>query len=177
MDTMDPLAKKYLGELLQRTQGRTDAQVSMFDIGAVMGLEKDAARRTAEDLIAEGLVEIKTLSGAIGITPQGIEMAQKSSGVDSGADLALGDTPVLDDQGRKALDNVLTAIKDHLARTPTPFDRLEEMVVDIKTIEVQLLSPRPKTAIIRTILHSMREGLQMTDAAPLVANLDKLTGA
>ena len=177
MDTMAPQAGKFLGELFKLTEDKVDTQVSMFEIGAAMGLEKDAARIVAEDLIADGLVEIKTLSGGIGITPEGIEKAQSMGGVSSGLGLTLGKAPVLDPQGRRSVDAVLTAVKNHLAHTPTGYDRLEEMVIDIKTIEVQLLSPRPKTAIIRSVLNSLREGLHAQGASTLVGDLDKMTGA
>lgn len=174
MDTMDSQEKSYLLELFELTEGKTDSQVSMFDIGAVMGLEKDAARRMAEDLIAEGLVEIKTLSGAIGITPQGIEVAQSIGGVEAGGGHTLGSAPVLEEQGRRALNTALKAIKDRLAKTQTSFERLEEMVIDIKTIEVQLLSTRPKTEIIRSVLRSLKEGLHAEGASALADNLDKM---
>jgi hypothetical protein len=176
MDALETQAERYLDELFKQTAGKVDNKVSMFDIGAVLGLEKEAARRVAEDLIAEGLVEIKTLSGGIGITHQGIEMAQSTAGGTAGAELTLGNSPVLDEQGRRSLDTVLTAIKSYLAKTPTAFDRLEEVVIDIKTIEVQLLSPRPKTAVIRTILNSLAEGLRAEGASILVDNLEKLSG-
>jgi DNA-binding IclR family transcriptional regulator len=176
MDALETQAERYLDELFKQTAGKVDNQVSMFDIGAVMGLEKEAARRMAEDLIAEGLVEIKTLSGGIGITPQGIEMAQSMAGGNAGAELTLGKAPVLEEQGRRSLDTVLIAIKNHLAKTPTTFDRLEEVVIDIKTIEVQMLSPRPKTAVIRAVLSSLTEGLRAEGAPILVDNLEKLSG-
>jgi DNA-binding IclR family transcriptional regulator len=176
MDALETQAERYLDELFKQTAGKVDNQVSMFDIGAVMGLEKEAARRMAEDLIAEGLVEIKTLSGGIGITPEGIEMAQSMAGGNAGAELTLGKAPVLEEQGRRSLDTVLIAIKNHLAKTPTTFDRLEEVVIDIKTIEVQMLSPRPKTAVIRAVLSSLTEGLRAEGAPILVDNLEKLSG-
>ena len=176
MDLMDDQVERYLEELFRLTEGKVDAQASMFDIGAGMGLEKDAARRMAEDLIAEGLVEIKTLSGAIGITPQGVEMAQRMGGVAAGTGHCLGNAPVLEEQGRRALDTLLKAIKDHLAKTPTAFNQLDEMVIDIKTIEVQLLSVRPKTAILRAVLHSLREALHEMGASALANDLDKMIG-
>jgi len=176
MDARNAQEERYLEELFKLTEGKIDSTVSMFDIGAVMGLERDAARRLAEDLIAEGLVEIKTLSGAIGITPQGIESAQRLGYAETGPALTLGKAPLLDESGRRALDTVLTAIKGHLAKTPTAFERLEEMVIDIKTIEVQLLSPRPKTAILRAVLGSLKEALHAAGASALADDLNKMIG-
>jgi hypothetical protein len=177
MDPMDAIgsqAETYLDELFRQTEGKVGTQVSMFDIGAAMGLEKEVARRVAEDLIAEGLVEIKTLSGGIGITDQGIDLAQARGGAVAGTGLSLGNGPVLEEQGRVALDAVLNSIKSHLAKNPTAFSRLEEMVIDIKTIDVQLLSPHPKTEVIRAVLHSLKDGLAAAGASALADDLEKL---
>ena len=41
---------------------------------------------------------------------------------------------------------------------------MEEIVIDMKTIEVQLLSSRPKTAIVREILRSLSTLLKEVEA-------------
>ncbi len=69
----------YLLELFQRTKGDARARVSMYDVGAALGMEKGAAGKTAEELIAAGWVEIKSLSGGIGITAEGIAAAQAAA--------------------------------------------------------------------------------------------------
>jgi len=43
------------------------------------------------------------------------------------------------------------------------YGQWEEMVIDIKTIEVQMLSPHPKTAVIREVLRSMVQCLPEKD--------------
>ena len=174
MDIDGPVAERYLQELWQRTQGDAQTQVSMFDTGAAIGLEKEAARRLAEDLIAEGLVEIKTLSGGIAITEKGIEAVGAANGRLSAADLNLGSGPVLEEKGRQALEQILVAVKNQIAGVSQPYDSLEEMLIDIKTIEVQLLSPRPKTEVIRAVLHALRDGLQSCGTPELAGQLDLL---
>lgn len=176
MDAISTDAEQYLSELFRRTEGNVGAQVSMFDVGAAMGLEKEAARRMAEDLIAEGLVEIKTLSGGIGITAQGIEAAQPAGEMGAGPQLDLGSGPLLEQTGRAALEHILAEIKNNLASAPTPYALLEEMVVDIKTIEVQLLSPRPKISIIRKVLYSLKDGLDASGSDALAGKLAKIAG-
>jgi uncharacterized protein (DUF2267 family) len=63
-----------------------------------------------------------------------------------------------------------------LAKTPTTYERLEEMVIDIKTIEVQLLSTRPKTAILRAVLGSLKEALHAAGASALADDLKEMIG-
>jgi hypothetical protein len=67
----------FIVELYHRTQGDASVKVSMFDIGESLGLDRKLSLRTAEELIGTGLVEIKTLSGAIGITADGVAEAQQ----------------------------------------------------------------------------------------------------
>lgn len=176
MDELNSDAKRYLNELFQRTDGKTDAQASMFDVGAAIGLDKETAQRLAEDLIADGLLEIKTLSGGIGITAEGIDLARPAGGVRTGPGLELGDGPLLEDGDRQALDSILAEIKKSLASGTTSYDRLEEIVLDLKTIDVQLLSPRPKTAIIRAVLQSVKDGLQSIGSTGLAGQVEKLIG-
>jgi hypothetical protein len=176
MNAINPEAKRYLNELYRRTEGNTGAQVSMFDVGAAMGLEKEAARKLAEDLIAEGWIEIRTLSGGIGITTEGIDMAQPAGGSGAGGNLSLGDGPLLEDKSRPALERILTEIKKSVTSSPAPYARLEEVVIDIKTIDIHLLSPRPKTAVIKAVLQSLKDSLLSTGASGLAKQVETLIG-
>jgi hypothetical protein len=67
----------FLVELYHRTQGDASVKVSMFDIGESLGLDRKLSLRTAEELIGTGLAEIKTLSGIIGITTEGVTEARQ----------------------------------------------------------------------------------------------------
>ena len=174
MDPSGSSAERYIGELLKRTGGDAAKQVSMFEIGAAVGLEKEEARVLAEDLIAEGLVEIKTLSGGIGITEKGIDLAGSSSDGASGTRLELGKGPVLEESGRQALKAILDQVKSRLATGGGAYACLEEMIIDIKTIEVQLLSPRPKVEVIMSVLNSLSEGLHACGAAELADRVGKM---
>ncbi|MCG8684875.1 MAG: hypothetical protein MI892_08370, partial [Desulfobacterales bacterium] len=68
MDITDPNLKAYLSQLNEMTGGDPDAQVSMHEVGQVLGIEKDEAGQMAEALFIGGHAELKTLSGGIGIT-------------------------------------------------------------------------------------------------------------
>ena len=80
MDNDNLEAKRYLTELCTKTQGDIGAQVSMYNVGAAIGLEKTEAGMVAEALIVEGLAELRSLSGGIGITAQGVAMIQGAGG-------------------------------------------------------------------------------------------------
>ncbi len=171
-----PEAKSYLTELYRLTDGDMNAQVSMYDVGAALNLEKTDAGKLAEDLIGDGLVEVKTLSGGIGITALGIEKIQAAGLADDVGvgTMSLGNTSVLEAEAKEAVATLLPEVKSALSRQDTPYNQIEEIVIDIKTLEVQLLSPTPKTAIVREVLRSMRQSLGTAGCAELCDTIDKM---
>lgn len=173
METLNSQAELFMQTLCQQAGADCNTQVSMFDIGAAIGLEKEAARKQAEDLIAQGLVEIRTLSGGIGITPQGLEMTQPAGHTGFTEDHDIGQGPVLEEKGRKVLETVLESVKSRIAGSNLPYNQLSEMVIDIKTLEVQLLSPRPKISVIKAVLQTLKEGLPK-DASDVADQLDRM---
>lgn len=177
MDTSSLEAKNYLRELYKKTTGKVSTQVSMFEVGAAIGLEKDEAGKIAEDLIGNGLVEVRTLSGGIGITDSGIEAVQTAGGPgpSAAAALDLGTGPVLESKGREAIAVLLKEIQTHISQHSAPYEQIEEMVIDLKTIEVQLLSPKPKTAIIREVLQSLKSALNASGGSNLLKVIETMT--
>ncbi len=174
MEERNPAAKRYLEELYSRTQGDADAQVSMFEVGEALGLEKAEAGALAEDLIILGWVELKTLSGGIGITSQGMEILLGPGRGKTAAcrGLRLGNGEVVDEDGRIAVDKILIDIKEILICGNKNFGQVEEMVIDMKTIEIQMVSPKPKTAIIREVLRSLNAGLKSLGEGKVAATID-----
>ena len=178
MDSNDTTNTTYLAELYRQTEGNTDAQVSMLVVGSAIGFEEAEARATAENLMILGLVELKTLSGGIGITSQGIKElgitpAPAADSI-SDANLQLGKEVVLGDSGRQVVETVLAELKNEVAKAQTDYLRLEEIIIDIKTMEVQLLSPNPKVAIIREILRSLNTIVSSSGDNVLTAKLETL---
>jgi hypothetical protein len=177
MDIDNPAAKNYLTELCTRTQGDIGAQVSMYDVGTAIGMEKAEAGMMAEELMVEGLVELKTLSGGIGITSKGVEMIMgktPSAPLPSGDALQLGNGTVLGDSGRRAVEKVLGNVRAAAVQPQTTFGQMEEIVIDIKTIETQMLSPHPKIAVIREVLRSLHTTLTSLGGNVLAMEVDAL---
>lgn len=158
--TVGPEAKAFLVELYTRTEGNPEAQVSMYEVGQVLGLEKSEAGAMAESLYIQGLAELKTLSGGIGITREGLAVLEIKIDLGPDPSLSLGTGRVLEDQGRTALDTILPEIKKTMEAARMSYPRMEELLMDIKTIEVQMLSPCPKTAVIREVLKSIHTNFE-----------------
>lgn len=173
------LQKAFLMELYRSADGAPGVQCSMHAIGAAIGLDKERAGKTAEDLIGKGWVEIKTLSGGIGLTVEGIEVAQQegAGGGAGGASLPkLGKAVFLADPERTGVQKILADIKQGIASLKTEYSHLEEMVLDIKTAEVQLLSPRAKTAVIREVLRALQMALAKAGAKEIADRVGRMIG-
>jgi hypothetical protein len=155
---LDDDTRRYLVALCEAIAGDTAAQVSMYGIGESLGFDRTAAGHLAENLIGWDLVEVRTLSGGIGITAEGVSEARKSGAHLPGAaepGPRLGDGPVVGAAAREAVEQVTAELKVGLGGFGLAADGLAELLIDLKTIDVQLTSPCPKTAIVRECLRSV----------------------
>jgi len=157
-DEIDINGQQFLIQLFEKTRGDPTVQVSMYDIGDQLGLDRNMASTVAQELIGSMLVEIRTLSGGIGISADGLQMAQKLIGpaASSGGESAkLDDAPVLNSIGRQAVEHIASELKIQAGSLGLDFDTMTELMADLKTVDAQLGSSRPKTAIIRECLRSV----------------------
>lgn len=155
-----PEEQEFLRALNDRLDGDTGGSVSMYGVGENLGMDRAASSRIAENLMGLGLVEIRTLSGAIGITPAGAERVGTGSGTAAG----MGDGPLLDDSGRPHVESTVAELKCRIGGMGFDFDPLAELVADLQTIDAQLASPRPKTAILRACFQSIADVLSEAGA-------------
>ena len=168
MGEISEVGIQFLQELYNRCGGDPAGTFSMFDIGLAVGLEREKAGAVGEELIGWGLVEVRTLSGGVSIAESGIKKVRQLSAGPPGPDgraVQLGTDPVLEEAGRDAVDRIVTRLKSDIGDLGLGFERLAEVMADIKSIDAQLSSPRPKTAIVREGLRSMLDILKETGAA------------
>jgi hypothetical protein len=152
---LDTAAQALFQELNRLTEGDPAVQASMYTMGETIGLERDASARAAEDLIAAGLVEIRTLSGGIGLSEEGANLLGETD--EGRASNRLGTTSPLSPPQYELVDQTLTRLKTDLGERGLPFETLSEMIADIRSIEAQLASPKAKTPIIRACFNSLRD--------------------
>jgi len=151
-------AQQFLIQLFEQTKSDGSIQVSMYYIGELLGMDRDTASTVAQELMGLQLVEIRTLSGGIGISADGSAWVQNLMGPlapDNSGYTKLGDEPVLNSGGQQAIGQVVSELKNRIGSLGLDFDTLSELMADLKTIEAQLDSSRPKTAIIRECLRSV----------------------
>lgn len=161
------------------TGGNIEVQVSMYEVGGNLGMDKGAATAMSQDLMIEELVELKTLSGGIGITAKGLNMLEKAGLIAGSASAAarLGKGPVLDTDDRKNLVALLDAIKAGMFSAKVSYPQAEELVIDIKTLETQLLSPRAKNTIVREVLFSLTAALEAMGEDTLAQKVSTFAGS
>lgn len=171
MDAQAEHINDFLYELHRQTDGNIENQASMHEVGANIGLEKTAAAALAEELILNDLVELKTLAGEIGITPAGLDLLAQSGRIQQthGQVQRLSGEEVLTNEDREIIHNIIGEVQKAIATSNLDYPRLEEMVVDLKTLEVQLLSMRPKTTIVRAILASLGISLETLHQSEILA--------
>lgn len=155
---LDETTQQFLIQLFEQTKGDVSLQVSMYDIGELLGMDREAASAVALELMGLQLAEIRTLSGGIGISADGSARVQDLVGPlasDNSEYTKLGDGPLLNSGGQQAAGQVVSELKTQTGSLGLDFDILSELMADLKTIEAQLDSSRPKTAIIRECLRSV----------------------
>jgi hypothetical protein len=176
---LDEIGQQFLIQLFEQTGGDSSAQVSMYDIGEGVGLDRDSSSRVAETLIGLQLVEIQTLSGGIGISTEGANEASRLTGGVSPAGISPGkltDQPVMDPISCRGVEQAAGELKSQAGNLGLDFDGLSELMADLKTIDAQLGSSRPKTAIIRECLRSLKEALEGSVENEILLKIKRLLG-
>ena len=172
---IDEGQKQFLLTLYDCLNGSTSKQMSMYDVGASIGCEKPETLKIAESFMGMDLVEIRTLSGGIGFTEAGLEAARKLGAGNEAGDISrLGNGPVIEDAGRDGVEAVTTALKAAAGGFGLPFDALTELVADLRTVDAQMTSSRPKTAILRECFTSMQKTLAKVNSAEHVTQINHL---
>ena len=142
-------AQQFLIQLFEQTKGDGSIQVSMYDIGELLGMDRDTASKVAQELMG----------------PLASDNSEYSK---------LGDEPVLNSGGRQAVGQVVSELKNQTGSLGLDFDTLSELMADLKTLEAQLDSSRPKTAIIRECLRSVLGVMEKTKDSRIPGRIRKL---
>jgi len=163
---MDDMQRRFLQTLFEQTEGEVQQAASMYSIGQMLDLDKEASVRIAEMLMGAALVEIRSLSGAIGLTAEGIQAAAALSGSEETSNAerqTLCRSIILDKESIRWVEQTVWELKGRIGLYEDDFDPLTELIADVKTLDAQLMSPQPKTAIVREILCSIRDQLERND--------------
>jgi septum formation inhibitor MinC len=176
---LDESGKQFLLKLFEASNGDVSTKVSMYEIGEALGMDRSQANFITTELVGFDYVEIRTLSGAIGITEQGLDAAGNlgaEGGKQKEKTLRLGTGPILDGVGKNACDTMVAKIKSRATKLGLDFDVMAEMMADLKTIDAQLSSPKPKTVIIRESFRSVQSILKTGGDKEIAGSIQELIG-
>jgi hypothetical protein len=161
MEITTKLIRDYLTSLRVMSGDDSGATISMHEVGAAIGLARDDAGQLAEELMVEGLVELKNLAGGIAITAQGRQLLGADTGeVKQPAAFTLGGDEILDTARQQGIAELLVAVKAVAGEMKGGYEAIEEVVFHLKTLEVQLLNPRPRTGVVREILRAVAASME-----------------
>ena len=89
---------------------------------------------------------------------------------------ALTDQSVMDPVSTQGVEQIAGELKSQAGNLGLDFDGLSELMADLKTIDAQLTSSRPKTAIIRECLRSIKGILEGVGKGDSLAKVRALLG-
>ena len=179
LSELDESQRRYFEKVCEAASGDRNTQVSMYDVGELLGLDRDASQGAAESLFGMDMIEIRSLSGGIGLLDDGVEACRViMEGVGDARESAgcLGNNPLLSDTDRARTERVGAKLKYHAGEQSWTFEALTDLMADLKTIDAQLMSSRPKTAIIRECFQSITSILEGSGASELAAEVRILLG-
>ena len=169
--------KQFLEVIWQATSGETGVQVSMYEIGDTLGLDRTQSSAIAEELIVDGYAELVTLSGGVAITAEGLLFCGKAqqTGETQLHQRLSGDT-ILSGGDVELINSTIAAVRGMGDLHSLEFEMLETLMMDVKTLEVQLLSPSPKFGIVSAIIAAIAETISKTSNQVVSDRLQGLIG-
>jgi hypothetical protein len=176
---LNDIEHQFLLRLYEETNGDPAVKVSMYDIGSALGLDRDAASRVAQDLIGSELIEIRTLGGGISISAEGLAQIQSLIAGKEAADslpATLPDDAVMNSAAAQSIEQVSNLLKAQVGQLGLDYDGLTELTADLKSMDAQLASSRPKTAVVRECLRSIRDNLQRVGENQHLSTIRRLLG-
>ena len=175
---LDEAELDFLLRVFEAAGGDTGVQVDMYAVGEAAGLDRTASRKLAENLIGWELVEIRTLAGGISLATDGVEFLREAGMAGGGvlAEAPLGTAPVLGEGDRQRVETLLADLKARAGERSWHFAALDEFMADIKTMEAQLASPRPKNDVMRGCLQSIADNLAQCGSRENLERVRRLLG-
>ena len=170
--------RQLLEALYDMCAGQPGRTISAHEAGNRCGLDREQATRLLTDLVGLGILEIKTLSGDVAFTAEGVlrlPAGELPENLTRALDVRL-DEPVLPDGAARDLASLLDALAPLTEGLSPDLPARAEIAADTETIRRQLESPRPKSGIIRPCLASLAGALAAGGLGPAARAVERLTG-
>lgn len=153
LSLLDDISMKTLAAIQEAVQGSPDGQVSMWQVGEKLGLERGLMQDLAMDLAGLGLLEVKSLSGKVSLTEAGQAFSQGRPSPAGSAKPDLAGLVGLIETGLEALGLGATAKQD--------------LAIDLAVLRGQMSRSERLAPVMAATLEAVRQALA---AAPKPAD-------
>lgn len=182
MNNIDEKRKKrfqFLKALYDQTDGDQLESINYLTLGEGIGFTSDDANKVSDYLDAEGLIKY-VAGGFVSITHKGVieienAIAQPesqtkyfppvnlivvgdviNSNIQQGNNNTVQTNNYFSPEKEAAIFELLGEIRNNISKLGLKEDKYKETEVEVKTIEIQLTSPKPKQIIIREFFNSLK---------------------
>jgi len=159
----DEQSLKIMAAVVKAEQDDSAADTNMWAIGEALGLDRNQTQDLFMDLAAEGLVEIKSLSGTVLLTEEGRNTAGEP-GPDSSPMDSLG-----------GLAGFITSFEASLDGLGLDTQIRQDLEVDISTLKGQIARSKKLPAVLEATFEAVKEALSRvpgTAASDLIRSID-----
>lgn len=201
MNTIEETRKKrfqFLHRLYESTEGDESEWRDLYEIGEELGFDIGLTVKIEQYLRGEGLINSTPICGTqdreIGISHQGIRAVEealnkpdrptyyfppanfiyigeiRNSQIQQGSPEAT-QVATFNETGYGELKEVIESLKESIDQLGIAQQQKSELQADIQTIEAQMSSPKPKTAIIADRLGSIERILEGVAGSALASDL------
>ena len=188
---------RFLHRLYERTNGDSHALEDMFEVGADVGLSRDETDLVMQYLDGEGLATHRAIGGAVAMTHSGVREVERALSkpetpthyfppvvnilhVQSmvGSQIQQGthgstqsQTQSISQNDLAAIQALLTQLQQNLGQLSLTPEALAEAQSELQTVEAQLRSSKPKPAILRESLRTLRNLVEGVASNALAAGV------
>jgi len=171
---------RFTNQVYDATGANEHVHVKMDEIGKALGFDGQTTERIMQYLHGEGVLEYKTLDGGIGITHAGIAEVESAieqpdrstehfppvnyiyvhqmtnSNIQQGT-VQSTQSQTISQQELKSVSEFLELFRQKLPNLPLTADDRAEAEAELKTMEAQVGSKKPKLAILRVSVAAMKD--------------------
>lgn len=195
LEQLQAMRFQMLEYLYKKSSANIDYYISWRELCNDLGIEDGEIRKAYMYLVNEGLAEGKTL-GTVGITHYGIKQYEnaikhpneetqyfpplniiyvhhmENSQVQQGTTLS-SQSVRLTQENKNEIEDFINSLKSHIEELGIKREDESEFNAELKTIEAQIKSERPKNTILKESILSIQKILEQAAGAVIAANLLK----
>jgi len=139
---------RFLAELGRRVNGDPAQNVDMWAVGQDLNLDRGDTESTATQLMGQGYLEVRTLSGAVGLTAAGVERLA-----------SLADMPPARDDSGPSWPEIVARLEAAGRDLGLVAAARSDFLADVGCLKLQLAKERPLPGVLAACAESLRQAL------------------